>query len=242
MEKKPTNYTTPVLVLLLIVASFLVGSMWNQIKELKGGKQNSPTANNQAAQVTPQPTGTVALGASQMDEVIKTALATRGDSKSKVTIVEFTDFECPFCKSYAEDTYPKIIQTYGDKIYYVFHDYPLPFHTHAAQMAEAAHCAGDQGKFWEMHDLLFAKRDEWSAKTDVNPSLNTYATQLGLNVNNFKTCLSSGKFTQAVKDSVTLGTKLGVSGTPSFFINGQLLVGAMPFDSFKTIIDTELNK
>lgn len=240
-EKKTTpNLATPILVVLLVIASFLVGSLWTRVKNIetgqklavKEGVQNKPQA---------QPTSVV-LGEQDRSKIESGGAASRGPENAKVTVVEFSDFQCPYCASYSTTTYNQIKKEYGDRIRYVFHDYPLSFHQFAQKAAEAASCAGDQGKFWEMHDLLFAKNSEWSAGKSVEEIFVTYAGQIGVDKAKFKECLASGKFTQVVKDDVVLGGAVGVSGTPSFFINGQMLVGAQSFESFKAIIDKELAK
>ena len=116
----------------------------------------------------------------------------------------------------------------------------MPFHQHAQETAEAARCAGDQGQYWEMHDLLFENQSDWSQESDITDTLVSYAGELGLNESQFSSCLESGKFTQAVKDDQALGQSVGIQGTPSFFINGQKIVGAAPYSSFKALIDREL--
>ena len=131
---------------------------------------------------------------------------------------------------------------YGDKIRYIFRDYPLPFHQHGQNTAQAARCAGEQEKYWQYHDKLFAEKDRWAIEGDSAEVLISFSTELGLDNIRFKDCLNSGKYSQAVKDDFALGQKVGVSGTPTFFINGQKLVGAQPFESFKAIIEKELNK
>jgi len=113
----------------------------------------------------------------------------------------------------------------------------LPFHQYAQKAAEAAECASEQGKFWEMHDKLFAKQEKLT-----EADLKGYATNLGLDTTKFNTCLSSGQFTDGVQADMELGQGMGVNGTPSFFINGKFVSGAQPFASFKAIIDAELNQ
>lgn len=104
----------------------------------------------------------VILKADQMAKILENPAGEKGSQDAKVTIVEFSDFQCPYCGRYITETYPQILQNYGDKIRYLFHDYPLPFHNNAQKAAEAARCAGDQGKYWEMHDLLFQEQASWS--------------------------------------------------------------------------------
>lgn len=243
-NKKPANLTNYILILLLVAAAFLAGMF---VKDTASGgevagKQDVVVQNQPAEpQVEPEEEN-APLTEADWAKVIQEGAAEKGPQNAKVTIVEFSEYECPYCQRYVQDAYAKIFAEYGDQIRYVFHDYPLPFHANAQLTSEAARCAGDQGKYWEMHDDLFEKRDEWTAATDVKATLANLAAGIGLNKASFSSCLESGKHTQAVKDDMALGQSVGVSGTPSFFVNGQRLVGAQPFEAFKTIIDQELNK
>lgn len=161
----------------------------------------------------------------------------KGDMDAPVTIVEFSDFECPFCERYYSDTYKQIDEQYikTGKVRYVFRDYPLSFHPNAQKAAEAAQCAGDQGKFWEMHDMIFENQHAMGVS-----NLKSYAEGMGLDSQQFDQCLDSGKYAQEVLDDQQDGARLGVSGTPSFFINGKNIVGAQPFETFKEAIEAEL--
>jgi protein-disulfide isomerase len=152
-----------------------------------------------------------------------------------VTIVEFSDFHCPFCKRVLP-TLDAITQRYGDRVRLVFRDYPLEqLHPGASKAHVAARCANDQGKFWAFHDLLFDKAPR-SSDNDVK----AYAQQLGMDVSAFERCLGSGKYEAAIQRDVQEGARLGVTGTPAFFINGRLLSGAQPLEAFTQVIDDEL--
>lgn len=160
-----------------------------------------------------------------------------GDPNAPVTIVSFEDYQCPFCGRAFEQTLPLIKSEYIDtgKVKLVFRDFPLSFHPHAQAASEASECADDQGKFWEYHDALFKNQNA------LSPALYTQlAEQLGLDGGQFKQCVDSGKHTQEVQNDFAYGSQVGVSGTPTFFINGIKLVGAQPFQAFKQIIDAEL--
>ncbi|MFH0836939.1 MAG: DsbA family protein [Candidatus Aenigmatarchaeota archaeon] len=159
-----------------------------------------------------------------------------GSENAKVIIVEFSDYQCPYCGK-VEPAVKQIIQTYGDKIKFVYRDFPLSFHENSEKAAEASECADEQGKFWQYHDKLFENQNS----LNVN-NLKEYAKELGLNETKFNECLDSGKYAEEVKKDLQDGTKYGVSGTPAFFINGRLLSGAQPFSAFKQIIDEELAK
>lgn len=160
----------------------------------------------------------------------------RGPETAKVTIVEFSDFECPFC-SRAHDTVEKVMENYPGKVRLVFRHFPLSFHQKAPKAAEASICAEQQGKFWQYHDILFANQQKLEL-TD----LEAHAKTAGLDEAKFKECLSSGATKKTVDEDMAAGSKLGVSGTPAFFINGLMLSGAQPFEVFKETIDDELAK
>ncbi len=160
----------------------------------------------------------------------------RGPAKAPVTIVEFSDFECPYCGR-AESVVTQVLETYGDKIRLVYRDYPLPFHPTAPKAAEAAHCAADQGKFWQMHGKLFANQRALAVD-----SLKGYAKDLGLDSGKFNACLDSGEKAKVVEANRKAGDEAGVNGTPAFFVNGVLISGAQPFESFKQVVDAELAK
>jgi protein-disulfide isomerase len=157
-----------------------------------------------------------------------------GAKDAPVTIVEFADFQCPYCKK-TEDTLRQLRAKYGDKIRLVHMDYPLPFHSHALGAANGARCAGEQGKFWQFRDAMFADQSKL-APTDLKAT----AKKLGLNTAQFDACSDKGKFDSQIKGDQAAGEKLGVDGTPAFFIDGRPLTGAQPIASFEQIIDDEL--
>jgi protein-disulfide isomerase len=167
-------------------------------------------------------------------QVAATGAAKGGKENAPITIVEFSDFECPFC-SRANPSIEQVMKEYGDKVRVVFRHFPLDFHKKAPKASEAALCAGDQGKFWEMHDTLFANQQQ----IDV-PDLKKHAASLKLDQAKFDKCLDSGEKAAVVQKDLEDGKAAGVSGTPAFFINGILLSGAQPFEEFKSIIDEEL--
>jgi protein-disulfide isomerase len=164
-----------------------------------------------------------------------------GDENAPVVIVEFSDFQCPFCERWATETLPQLTQTYIDtgKVRLVYRDFPLSsIHPEAQNAAESAECARDQGKFWEYHDTLFENRMDWSGVGDAK--FKQYAADLGLDTSQFNDCLDSDKYKNEVLDDLNAGGSVGVSGTPTFFINGKKLVGAQPFENFVTVIEEEL--
>jgi protein-disulfide isomerase len=161
----------------------------------------------------------------------------RGPREAPVTIVEFSDFQCPFCKTVVA-TLKQIVAQYPDRVRWVFRDFPIAgLHPEAHLAHEAARCAADQDKFWAYHDLLFERGP------DVSPAaLRAYAAQAGVEPQAFSQCLDSHKHRAAVNADVEAGTKLGVSGTPTFFVNGALLVGNQPLAEFQRIIERELGR
>jgi protein-disulfide isomerase len=159
----------------------------------------------------------------------------KGTADAQVTIVEFTDFQCPFCKK-ATSTLYEVLAHYKGKVKLVFRDYPIPtLHPGAPKVHEAARCAGAQGKFWEYHDMLFER-----APRHATDELKRYAEELKLDAASFAQCLDSGRYQADVKSDVEEGNKLGINGTPTFFINGRVLVGAQPLAEFKKVIDKEI--
>ena len=167
--------------------------------------------------------------------------AVKGDPNAPVTIVEFTDYECPFCGRHHDQTLPLIISEYVDtgKVKIVVRDFPLDFHVNAQKAAEAAECAGEFGddKYWDMHDKLFEE-----GVAGGEQSFKQYAAEIGLNVAQFSNCLDSGQMESEVLADLQEGSSYGVSGTPGFFINGVQLSGAQPFSEFKKVIEAELAK
>ncbi len=166
-----------------------------------------------------------------------------GNANAPVEIVEFTDYQCPFCERAFQQTYPQIKKDYIDtgKVRYVVKDFPLSIHPEADEASEAANCALDQGKYFEMHDLIFASQDQWAGSSDPKSIFKGYAQQLGLNAGTFNSCLDSGKYTAENQQDISEGLQAGVSGTPTFFINGNKLVGAQPYSAFQAAIDAELS-
>ena len=158
----------------------------------------------------------------------------RGSSKAQVTIVAFSDFQCPYC-SRVLPTMDKLIKEYPDKVRIFFKHNPLPFHSDAPLAAQAAVAAEAQGKFWQMHDILF--KNQANIK---RPDLEKYAAEIGLDVAKFKQDIDSPATKKRVDDDLELGKKLGVQGTPNFFINGRPIRGAVPYEQFKSAIDDEL--
>ena len=159
----------------------------------------------------------------------------KGSEKAEVTIVKFEDFQCPYCKA-VQPNFEEVLKRYDGKVRLIHKDLPLDqIHPQARQAAEAARCADDEGKFWQYHDKLYA-----SAPKAAPEDLKSYAKEVGLNDNSFEKCLSTGKYKGSVQKDVDEGARLGLTGTPIFFINGREISGAQPIEAFTAIIDEEL--
>jgi protein-disulfide isomerase len=200
------------------------GQTTNVVAQVTPGAQATPAA-------TPKPV-TIDVG----DNPAK------GPADAKVTIVEFSDFQCPYCGRFVTETLPQVLSNYGDKVRFVFMNYPLTsIHENAQKAAEAGECANEQGAFWQFHDIMFQNQ---SALTVDN--LKSYAAQLGLDTAKFNDCLDSGKMADLVAADMAVAEKavtdagLTRFGTPAFFINGNSLSGAQPYDVFKAAIDAAL--
>lgn len=171
----------------------------------------------------------------------------KGAANAKVAIIEFSDYQCPFCGRYEKDTYVQVIKDYVDtgKVKYVWRDLPLDMHPNAQKAAEAANCAAAQGKFWEMHDRLFTNQQALAAA-----DLTKHAEALNLNVGQFQTCLDSGRYAADVQADMADAGKMGINGTPTFLFGTvqpdgtvkvvKKMVGAQPYAAFKAAIDAAI--
>jgi len=159
---------------------------------------------------------------------------TQGSKTAKITLVEFADYECPYCQKVAGDV-KKLKEDYGDRVAFSYKDFPLPMHSRAEKAAEAARCANKQNKFWEFHDEIFHSKE-----LDVD-QLKAQARVLKLDSDQFDKCLDSGEQASAVEHDKKEGMKLGITGTPSFFINGHYLSGALDYAALRQVIEQQLN-
>jgi protein-disulfide isomerase len=236
------------LVFTLVIFSFFLGMLTNKVMFLEQAAKN-PQANantavnatdNQQAIATPVPPP-------QVVKVDTGSLPIKGDPNAKVTIVEFSDFQCPFCKQYFDATDSQIQDNYvkTGKVKFAYRHFPLTtIHPNAQISAESAECANEQNKFWDYHDQLFQNQDTWSQQTgdDVVNSFVSYAGQLGMDTDQFKSCVTSHKYKGKVDADAAAGTAVQVDGTPAFFVNGYRITGAVPFADFKQAIDDALKK
>jgi protein-disulfide isomerase len=166
----------------------------------------------------------------------------RGDPNAPVVMVEWSDFQCPFCGRFYGETLPQIEENYikTGKLKIVYRDFPLSFHPEAQPAAEAAECANEQGKFWEFHDLIFSNQQSMSAG-----AYKQWAADLGLNTQQFNDCFDSGKYTSEIQKDFNEGAAIGISGTPGFYLGradgtGVRIVGAQPYSVFSSAIDQML--
>jgi protein-disulfide isomerase len=233
----------------IFIVGFLVGAMWRENTMLKSGVGGSPTA-----QLPGTPTGAVPEAAAPAqplsDEnwkaVQENPAGVVGNKNAKVTIVEFTDYQCPFCSRHYNNTHKALKEKYIDtgKVKIIFKDQALPFHANAKAAAQAARCAGDQGKFEAMHDALFEKQTEWSnlASADAVKKFGEYAQTAGMNSDALTKCINDGKYVKAVEADSALGVKpeIGAGGTPTFFIEKQPIVGAQDLSVFEAEIEKAL--
>jgi protein-disulfide isomerase len=171
---------------------------------------------------------------------------TMGDPNAPVKITEYSDFQCPYCKRFTDETEKQIVDTYvaTGKVYFVY----IPFgpggnyigpESKAAAMA--AFCAGDQGKFWEFHDILFTNHTGENVGDYTDEHLMAFAKKLRLDIDKFSSCVSSNKFEQKLQEGIAQGQQAGITGTPYFLVNGTPLEGAQPFENFKQVIDAALS-
>lgn len=222
------------LAVLIFVAGGVAGYFLATSAFKYGAEQAAAQVGNQQQPSVPQAQPTAVP--SRIDNVETDGDPQLGPDNAKVTVVEFSDFQCPFCQRFRNETFDALIEKYGDDIRIVYRDYPLSsLHPQAQKAAEAAECANEQGKFWEMHDLLYENQDALSE--DLYQDL---AGQLKLDTQQFDDCLESDKYADEVAADQQAGTSYGVSGTPTFFINGWILVGAQPTSQFEALIDQEL--
>lgn len=228
----------------LLIAFLVIGYLLGQLQSGSGNSLLGGSGNTQGIGGA-NPNGAAAPSAPSepvFAEVDNGNLPVKGNENAPVTIVEFSDFECPFCGQFYTQSLPQLLEEYVDtgKVKLYYRHLPLSFHPQARPAALASECANEQGSFWEYHDVLFDNNATiGTATTDTYVG---YATELGLNGDQFRTCLESEKYAENVDGDTTAAGAAGASGTPTFYINGQQLVGAQPFASFKAVIDAELEK
>ncbi len=176
--------------------------------------------------------------------ISKGAGPTDGSETATISIVEFGDYQCTYCKRYFEEDYTKIMENYvkTGKVAYTFRDFPLTSHPQSLPAALTANCANEQGKFWEMHDMLYEKQNLWSYKDNFKDTFISFAKDLKLDEKQFKDCLEQEKYIYKIQKDIKDGVSYKIIGTPTIFIEKSKIVGAQPYTTFKAIIDQELKK
>ncbi len=216
----------------LIVIAFAAGLLAGYL--VWGVHSSAPAPQAQAA--TPQAAADQPTSEPKRYDVATDDDPAIGPKTAPVTIIEFSDYQCPYCRRWAQQVEGKLLETYGDKIRLVYRDFPLTrIHPYALPAAEAANCAGEQGKYWEYHDALFSGKYELGEE-----AFTAYAKDLGLDTDQFAQCMKEHRYRDEVEGDLNYALALGVQSTPTFFINGIAVVGAQPFEVFASIIDQEL--
>lgn len=232
------------LVVVLIIAAFSLGSLTNKVSMLdKNDSSNTlgETTKNIPTSAPQEPTKAEPKPVTDADHI-------RGNKNAKITLIEYSDYECPFCQRFHPTT-NELLEVYKDKIRLVYRHFPLSFHANAQKEAESSECIAELGgedKFWQYTDAIF-ERTTANGTGFALDKLGPLALELGVNQAEFQTCLDSGKYEQLVKDQIADGTSAGVSGTPATFVidpkgNSQIVVGAQPPSAFKTVIDKILDE
>ena len=176
----------------------------------------------------------VLLPVPRMDVPVPANAPRLGPAEAPITIVEYLDYQCPYCQR-AQATVDALLARYPDKLRFVYRDFPIEGHPGAMPAAKASRCAGDQGKFWELHRALLARPSDFSPA-----ELRARAAQVGLDVGAFEGCLASNRHEREIREAYDSGSRLGVESTPTFFVNGRMVVGARPLEAFQEVIDEEL--
>ncbi|MBI3384703.1 DsbA family protein [Candidatus Gottesmanbacteria bacterium] len=249
-NKDTVQSVNTLLVVLLIIAAFLIGSLWTNVEYLKKGVATGSTNTNQvapnAAVPNPVVTGSVAKAAVSAPKLTKDDHI-RGNKNAQIAVFEYADLECPFCKRF-HPTMQQIIDTYKDKVMWVYRHFPLSFHANAQKEAEASECANEQGgndTFWKYVDKIYEKTTSNGTGFALD-QLVPLAKELGLDEVKFKDCLDKGKYAKLVSDQELQGQNEGVTGTPGNIVvnistgKTQIIPGAVPFDQVKAIIDQML--
>lgn len=233
---------TPFLVLLLIIASFLLGMLITKVQYLEKGA-NTTAAVNTGAQPYKAPQG-AGQAAPIKANVDVGHFPAEGNKNAKVTVIAFEDFRCPFCKKTFDGIEPQLKKDYIDtgKVKFYFRHYAFLGQA-STVAANAAECANEQNKFWDMHDYLYKNQpSESDTSMYTTDNLTQIAGTLGMSTDQFRTCLDTKKYDKNVSDDFAAGQKAGVNATPTFYIDGNQLVGAQPYSAFQTLIDQELKK
>jgi protein-disulfide isomerase len=161
-----------------------------------------------------------------------------GSDSAQVEVTEYADYQCPVCQDFENIQFPAVRQQLIETgmVRWRYRDFPLPMHPHSRVASHAAACANDQGKFWEMHEVLYQRQNDWSPLRNAAGSFSGYAKELGLDVGKYDECMKSAKYAGRIQASVDEGTKIGVNGTPNFVIGGRLYPSTLPSDSIRALV------
>ena len=218
----------------LVVLAFSTGLLVGFLLWGRAPLGTQRTASNQPASMPAQ----AQAPQSRRYEIPSDGFPSIGPADAPITIVEFGDFQCPFCKRFFDQTLQPLLKAYPDKIRFVWRHLPLTsIHSEAFPAAEASMCANEQNAFWQYHDKIFENQDKLGRELYIQ-----IASDLGLDIAAFEDCLNTEKYKEAVQEDLDFATSLGANSTPTFFINGLALVGAQPLSTFTSVIDQELNK
>jgi protein-disulfide isomerase len=230
-KKDNWNWVTSITLLTSLIQITLSGLIFWKISNLSIGNSTGSEPNLQSE----KPGDRIASSPVRFE-----GFPFKGNSNSKVVIIEFSDFECPFCKA-SQDTIKILQEKYKNEVRWVFRNYPISsLHRGSVGAAVAGLCAKDQTKFWEYHDVLFSiAKGDGSLK---NPILKEVASNLKLDMIKFNSCMSSQKSLDLIQEDFQEATKLGVSGTPTFFVNNRMIIGNQPVEVFERIINEEIKK
>lgn len=222
------------------ITLLVLNNAWNPEEKGQNDALAAPTTGGDSAQAGTAPSSNIQQAPPPQTQDVSKIQVTkqdhiRGDTNAPVTIVEFSDFQCPFCQSFHPEM-KKLIEQNPGKVRWIYKHFPLSFHKYAQKAAEASECASEQGKFWEYSDKLFENQTFFS-----DTYFSEAASQLGLNKKNFDNCLSSGKYTQKVLADYQMGAAAGVSGTPGSFINDIYISGTKSYEILQQIVDSLLD-
>jgi protein-disulfide isomerase len=229
-----------ILVVGLVAMSFGMGTLFQKVQYLEKG-QTLGAAGGQSPQPAVYPTQ-APVDPKKLAEVGNKGFS-KGNVNAKVTVVEFADYQCPYCEQFFTQVTTPLIKDYVDtgKVRFVYRDYAF-LGQESGWAAEATRCANDQGKYWQFHDYLFSHQKGENQGAFSKDNLKIIAKTLKLNTTQFNSCLDSGKYTAEVAQDLADGQAVGVNGTPASFINGKMLNGAQPYETFKAAIEEELKK
>ncbi len=256
IKKSTYNKMIKGIVVAIAISTFLGGYSLGTIQDSGLSEKELETliiaAGKGSAAQTPQPTQQPRQppGPQFIQDIIDDD-PVKGNPDATITIVEFSDFQCPFCQRFHQTTLPLILENYVDtgKVKFVYRDFPIvSLHPNGAvPTAVAAECADEQGMFWQYHDKIFQNQKSWErlSAADIGNELKTFAVELGLNTNQFNDCFSSGKYLEEVNNDLLDGTSYGVTGTPGFFIGNEergyiKVSGAQPYSVFQKVLDQML--